>query len=265
MATFLFPIFADILKISMNQTAIVTGATSGIGLETTRLLINAGWRVIITGRRQDKLDELSLEFGEKVLPLCFDVRNRENLRQHIENLPNDWNEISLLINNAGNAHGLDLFQDGSWDDWEAMIDINVKGLLAVTEAVLPLMRKLGRGHIINIGSIAGDQPYPKGSVYCASKSAVSMISDCLRIDLNTEGIKVSEIRPGMVETDFSLVRFKGDRERAEQVYKGLVPLSGKDVAAAILWMVQAPAHVNLSEVVIMPLAQASARDFHRQA
>jgi NADP-dependent 3-hydroxy acid dehydrogenase YdfG len=181
----------------------------------------------------------------------------------LASLPENWREISLLINNAGNAHGMDFFQEGNWDDWEAMMDINVKGLLAVTEAVLPAMRASGKGHIINVGSIAGEQPYPKGSVYCASKSAVKMISDCLRIDLNTEGIKVSEIRPGMVETDFSLVRFKGDTDRAAQVYKGLKPLSGKDVAEAILWMAEAPAHVNLSEVVIMPLAQASARDFHR--
>jgi len=247
----------------MKPIALVTGATSGIGLETTLLLIRHGWRVIATGRREDRLTGLQQEWGDAVFPLCFDVRSRSDVQKQLASLPEAWSDISLLINNAGNAHGLELFQDGNWEDWEAMIDINVKGLLAVTEAVLPTMRKQGRGHIINIGSIAGEQPYPKGSVYCASKSAVNMISDCLRIDLNTEGIKVSEIRPGMVETDFSLVRFKGDAQRAAQVYKGLKPLSGKDVAEAILWMVQAPAHVNLSEVVILPLAQASVRDFHR--
>jgi len=249
----------------MKPVAMVTGATSGIGLETTRILISRNWRVIATGRREEKLDELCQNFGPDLLPLCFDVRNRQDVQKHISSLPTDWQNIALLINNAGNAHGMDLFQDGNWDDWEAMMDINVKGLLAVTESVLPLMRKAGNGHIINVGSIAGEQAYPKGSVYCASKSAVKMISDCLRIDLNTEGIKVSEIRPGMVETDFSLIRFKGDRERAAQVYKGLKPLSGKDVAEAIVWMAEAPAHINLSEVVIMPLAQASARDFHRSA
>ena len=248
----------------MKKIALVTGATSGIGLETTRLLAAAGWHIIINGRRQDRLEALEQEYGGQVLPLCFDVRDRAELRRLLQDLPEAWQDVSLLINNAGNAHGLEPFQEGSWEDWEAMIDINVKGLLAVTEAVLPLMLRRKSGHIINIGSIAGDQPYAKGSVYCASKSAVSMLSDCLRIDLNTEGIKVSEIKPGMVETDFSLIRFKGDRERAAQVYKGLKPLSGRDVAEAILWMVQAPAHVNLAEVVIMPLAQASARDFHRQ-
>lgn len=247
----------------MKPIALVTGATSGIGLETTLLLIRHGWHVIATGRRLDRLTALQQEYGDAIFPLCFDVRSRSDVQKQLASLPEAWSDISLLINNAGNAHGLELFQDGNWEDWEAMIDINVKGLLAVTEAVLPTMRRQGRGHIINIGSIAGEQPYAKGSVYCASKSAVTMISDCLRIDLNTESIKVSEIRPGMVETDFSLVRFKGDAQRAAQVYKGLKPLSGKDVAEAILWMVQAPAHVNLSEVVILPLAQASVRDFHR--
>jgi NADP-dependent 3-hydroxy acid dehydrogenase YdfG len=249
----------------MKKIALVTGATSGIGLETTRLLLKDGWHVIGTGRRHQKLMELQNEYGNAVFALSFDVRNRDELRNLISDLPEEWCSVSLLINNAGNAHGLEHFQEGKWEDWEAMIDINVKGLLAVTEAVLPLMLKAGRGHIINIGSIAGEQPYARGSVYCASKSAVSMISDCLRIDLNAEGIKVSEIRPGMVETDFSLVRFKGDEARAAQVYQGLKPLSGKDVAEAIMWMVNAPEHVNLSEVVIMPLAQASARDFHRSA
>lgn len=247
----------------MRKIAFVTGATSGIGLETTRLLLEDAWFVIGTGRRQEKLQELEANSGGRFHGLSFDVRNRDVLRNMIAGLPEQWRSVSLLINNAGNAHGLEHFQEGKWEDWEAMIDINVKGLLAVTEAILPLMLEQGYGHIINIGSIAGDQPYARGSVYCASKSAVSMISDCLRIDLNAEGIKVSEIRPGMVETDFSLVRFKGDAEKASQVYKGLTPLSGKDVADAIMWMVRAPVHVNLSEVVIMPLAQASARDFNR--
>lgn len=249
----------------MKPLALVTGATSGIGLETTRLLIENHWRVIATGRRKEKLNHLQVTFGEDLFPLCFDVRDRKEMRKQLEVLPAEWKSISLLINNAGNAHGLEPFQQGSWEDWEAMIDINVKGLLAVTETVLPRMLEAGRGHIINIGSIAGEQPYAGGSVYCASKSAVQMISDCLRIDLNAAGIKVSEIRPGMVETDFSLVRFKGDTDRAARVYQGLKPLSGRDVAEAILWMVKAPEHVNLSEVVILPLAQASARDFNRRS
>ena len=241
-----------------SRLVCITGATSGIGLETARILHSKGYRILATGRRQDRLDALQNELGERIHCLNFDVRDRAALRSAVENLPAEWQDIEVLVNNAGNAHGLDLFQDGSWDDWEVMIDINVKGLVAMTEAILPTMRRLGRGHIVNLSSIAGMQGYPKGALYCASKSAVSMLSECLRIDLNAEGIKVSDIRPGMVETEFSLVRFKGDEERAANVYKGLKPLSGRDVAEVIVFMIEAPAHVNLAEVLLLPLAQASA-------
>jgi 3-hydroxy acid dehydrogenase/malonic semialdehyde reductase len=247
------------------KTALVTGATSGIGLETARLLHAKGYQIIATGRRQERLDNLTKEFkGERILTLCFDVRDRNAVRSQIDALPDAWKQIDILINNAGNAHGMEVFQEGSWDDWEAMIDINIKGLIAVTEAVLPFMRIRKSGHILNVGSIAGDQAYAKGSMYCASKSAVSMFTDCLRIDLNSEGIKVSEIKPGMVETEFSLIRFKGDEERAKNVYKGVTPLNGKDVAEVIVYMVEAPAHVNIAEVLIMPLDQASTTVFNRK-
>lgn len=248
----------------MNQkTILITGATSGIGSETARLLLEKGHRIVATGRRKERLDQLASEYGDQILTLCFDVQDRDAVRAQIDSLPPDWKTIDVLVNNAGNAHGMDSFQTGNWADWEAMIDINVKGLVAVTEAVLPLMRIRQKGHIINLGSIAGDQPYANGSLYCASKAAVSTFTDCLRIDLNREGIKVSEIKPGMVETEFSLVRFKGDEERARKVYQGVTPLTGKDVAEVIVYMVEAPAHVNLAEVLLLPLAQASATVFNR--
>jgi NADP-dependent 3-hydroxy acid dehydrogenase YdfG len=248
-----------------TKTALITGATSGIGLETARILHAKGYSIIATGRRQERLDALKSEFSnERIFTCCFDVRNREELQSQIQSLPEEWKAIDVLINNAGNAHGMEPFQEGNWTDWEAMIDINIKGLVAVTEAVLPLMLARKSGHIINVSSIAGDQAYPKGSLYCASKSAVSMITECLRIDLNAEGIKVSEIKPGMVETEFSLVRFKGDQSRAESVYKGVTPLSGKDVAEVIVYMVEAPKHVNIAEVLLMPLDQASTTVFNRK-
>jgi 3-hydroxy acid dehydrogenase/malonic semialdehyde reductase len=249
-----------------KRIVLITGATSGIGLETARILHSNGYYIIATGRREEKLKALQTEFNdERIYTLCFDVRNRAAIRSNLDRLPEDWKKIDVLVNNAGNAHGMDLFQDGKWEDWEAMIDINIKGLIAVTEAVLPSMLKNKSGHIINVSSIAGQQAYPKGSLYCASKSAVSMITECLRIDLNQEGIKVSEIKPGMVETEFSLVRFKGDAERAKQVYKGVEPLTGKDVAEVIVYMIQAPKHVNIAEVLLMPLAQASATVFNRKS
>jgi len=248
-----------------RKTALITGATSGIGLETARILHQKGYHIIGTGRRKDRLENLEAEFKcERILTLCFDVRNRTELRSLIQSVPEEWKAIDVLINNAGNAHGMEPFQDGSWQDWEAMIDINIKGLIAVTEVVLPFMLARKSGHILNIGSIAGDQAYAKGSLYCASKSAVSMITECLRIDLNAEGIKVSEIKPGMVETEFSLVRFKGDEQRVKQVYNGVTPLTGKDVAEVIVYMLEAPKHVNIAEVLLMPLDQASTTVFNRK-
>jgi len=248
-----------------KKIALITGATSGIGLETARILHQKGYWIIATGRREENLKNLEKEFeNERIITLCFDVKDRDAVQKNINGLPDEWKQIDVLINNAGNAHGLDLFQDGSWADWEAMIDVNVKGLIAVTEAVLHFMRERKSGHIINVSSIAADQAYAKGSLYCATKSAVSMITECLRIDLNAEGIKVSEIKPGMVETEFSLVRFKGDAERAKQVYKGCEPLTGKDVAEVIAYMVEAPRHVNIAEVLLMPLDQASTTVFNRK-
>ena len=194
----------------------------------------------------------------------FDVRERESVLRAIQSIPDKFSHINVLINNAGNAHGFDYIQDGNIEDWEAMIDINVKGLLYISKAVLPGMIARKDGHIINIGSIAGKEVYPRGNVYCASKFAVDAISAGMRLDLNSHGIKVSEISPGMVETEFSTVRFKGDVAKASNVYKGMKPLSGEDIADVIKFMITRPAHVNLSDVIIFPTAQASATVVHRQ-
>ena len=246
------------------KTALITGATSGIGWATAVKLHALGFQIIATGRRQDRLDELQQLLPDRLLTLCFDVSDRTALRKEIEGLPLAWSQIDLLVNNAGNAHGLDSIQNGNWADWEAMIDINVKGLLAATEAVLPGMVARKSGHIINLGSIAGDQPYANGAVYCGSKAAVSLITQGMRIDLNAVGIKVSELKAGMVETEFSVVRFKGDEERAKSVYAGVVPLVAEDIAETIAFMATAPAHVNLAEVVMMPLDQASVSVYNRK-
>jgi 3-hydroxy acid dehydrogenase / malonic semialdehyde reductase len=261
----LFATFVLQFEYMQAKIVLITGATSGIGLETARILHAKGYSIIATGRRQERLDALVSEFNsERILTCCFDVRNRQELSKKIQSLPEQWQAIDVLINNAGNAHGMEPFQNGHWSDWEAMIDINIKGLVAVTESILPFMLARKSGHIINVSSIAGDQAYPNGSLYCASKSAVSMITECLRIDLNAEGIKISEIKPGMVETEFSLVRFKGDQERASNVYKGVTPLSGKDVAEVIAFMVEAPKHVNIAEILLLPLDQASTTVFNRK-
>lgn len=247
-----------------TKTALITGATSGIGEATARKLHAIGYRIIGTGRREDRLEKLKGELGsDRLLTLCFDVRDREAVRTAIADLPEPYRNIDLLVNNAGNAHGMDLIQDGKWEDWEAMIDINIKGLLAVTQAVLPGMIERKSGHIINLGSIAGDQAYPRGNVYCASKAAVGLLTDTMRIDLNSVGIKVSEIKAGMVDTEFSQVRFGGDKARADKVYEGMQPLTAEDMAEVIVYMAQAPKHVNLAEVVMLPLAQASATVVNR--
>lgn len=248
-----------------KKTAFITGATSGIGWATALRLHQADFRIIATGRREDRLSELAQLLPEEdILTLCFDVRQRDAVQKAVDSIPPSWQSIDLLINNAGNAHGLEVFQEGSWEDWAAMMDINVLGLMAVTEAVLPFMLSRGKGHIINLGSIAGDQAYAKGAVYCASKAAVSLFTQGLRLDLNSAGIKVSELKAGMVETEFSLVRFKGDQQKAAKVYSGLQPLSAEDVADTLCYMAMAPHHVNLAEVLMLPLAQASAHTFHRK-
>lgn len=242
-----------------NKTALITGATSGIGLATARALAQEGCRLIITGRRSQRLTELAqeLEALVPVLTLNFDVRDRQRVFALLGNLPNEFSTVDILINNAGNAHGLDSIQEGDPDDWDAMIDINVKGLLYVSKAIIPGMIARASGHVIHIGSTAGKEVYPKGNVYCASKHAVDALNHGMRIDLNGKGIKVSAIHPGLVETEFSQVRFKGDTARAEQVYKGFTPLRPEDIAEIIVFVLGRPPHVNIADLTVMCLDQAS--------
>lgn len=242
-----------------KYTALITGATSGIGMATARLFAANGVNLVICGRRVDRLEALKEELSERVRvhSLVFDVRNKELVFKSIGGLPKDFSEINILINNAGNAHGLDPIHKGSTDDWDAMLDINVKGLLYVSKAVLPGMLERGSGHIINIGSTAGKEVYPNGNVYCASKHAVDAINQGMRLDLNGKGIKVAAINPGMVETEFSQVRFKGDKDRAANVYKGFTPLSPEDIADIIWFAVTRPPHVNIADLTVMSLDQAS--------
>jgi 3-hydroxy acid dehydrogenase / malonic semialdehyde reductase len=243
-----------------TRIALITGATSGIGEATARLLAKNNFKLILCGRRMERLQNLATELSShtSILTRVFDVRNKEAVFEAITTLPVDWKDIDVLINNAGNAHGLDPIQTGNEDDWDAMIDINVKGLLYVSKAVMPEMIRRTTGHIINIGSIAGKEVYSNGNVYCASKFAVDALTKGMRIDLNAYGIKVTAIHPGLVETEFSLVRFKGDAERAANVYKGLEPLKGQDIADLILFALTRPAHVVIADLVVLPTAQASA-------
>nr|WP_322623357.1 SDR family NAD(P)-dependent oxidoreductase [uncultured Flavobacterium sp.] len=244
----------------MKKTVLITGATSGIGRATARLLAQNGYRLIICGRREDRLAELQDEFSEltDVTTLNFDVRTKKAVAKAIASLPADFINIDVLINNAGNAHGLDPIENGDVDDWDSMIDINVKGLLYVSKEVIPGMVERRSGHIINIGSIAGKEVYNNGNVYCATKHAVDAINQGMRMDLNQYGIRVGAINPGMVDTEFSEVRFKGDRERAENVYKGLEPLHAEDIADVIHFVISRPYHVNIADLLILPTAQASA-------
>ncbi|MEJ2583749.1 MAG: SDR family NAD(P)-dependent oxidoreductase [Robiginitalea sp.] len=241
----------------MERTVFITGASSGIGQATALLLAGKGYRIVACGRREERLAAFKEQWGDKVHTLCFDVRDREAVLQAVESLPAAFREIDILINNAGNAHGLDPIDQGSLDDWDAMIDINVKGLLYITKALLPSLLKDGRGHIINIGSTAGKEVYPKGNVYCASKFAVDAINQALRIDLNEYGVRVGAVNPGLVETEFSEVRFKGDTERAEGVYRGYQPLKPEDIAEIIYFVISRPRHVNIADLVVMPTDQAS--------
>lgn len=242
-----------------QKTALITGASSGIGWETARAFAKAGIALILCGRRSERLTELASETGSMVpvTTLTFDVRNREEVSRAINSLPEQFKKIDILVNNAGNAHGLDPIDLGSTEDWDAMIDINVKGLLYVSQQVIPGMKERGQGHIINVGSTAGKEVYPKGNVYCASKHAVDAINQGMRMDLHAYGIRVGAINPGLVQTEFSQVRFKGDTEKAEQVYKGFTPLSPGDVAEIITFMVTRPSHVNIADLIVMPAAQAS--------
>ena len=241
----------------MEKTVFITGASSGIGHATTQLLAGKGYRIVACGRREERLAALREQWGDTLHTLCFDVRDREAVFRAVESLPPEFREVEILINNAGNAHGLDSIEKGSLDDWDAMIDINVKGLLYVTKALLPSLLKDGRGHIINIGSTAGKEVYPKGNVYCASKHAVDAINQSLRIDLNAYGVRVGAVNPGLVQTEFSEVRFKGDTERARGVYQGYQPLTTQDIAEIIDFVISRPRHVNIADLVVMPTDQAS--------
>jgi NADP-dependent 3-hydroxy acid dehydrogenase YdfG len=242
-----------------KRIALITGATSGIGEATARLLAGKNYNLILCGRRQDRLEKLSKELSSAttVTTLSFDVRDKDEVKKSIASLSGAWKNIDVLINNAGNAHGLDPIQTGSLEDWDAMMDINVKGLLYVSREVIPGMTERKAGHIINLGSIAGKEVYPNGNVYCASKFAVDALTRGMRLDLNPFGIKVTSINPGMVDTEFSVVRFKGDNEKAATVYKGLEPLKAIDIADIMLYVLSAPPHVVLADITVFPTAQAS--------
>ncbi len=250
----------------MDKIALITGATSGIGKATALKIADLGYDIIITGRRKELLDEVAGEVRQKggdVLPLCFDVRDPEIVMKTVAGLAGKWRNISILVNNAGLAVGTNPIQDGVLDDWERMIDTNVKGLLYVTRAVAPLMIRHNTGHIVNVASIAGKEIYPGGNVYCATKHAVDALSRAMRTDMLKHNIRVTNIAPGMAETEFSLVRYKGDAEAAKNVYKGLVPLSDEDIAETIMFAVTRPPHVCLNDIVITPTAQANTRDVKR--
>lgn len=247
------------------RTAVVTGATSGIGNALARLLVKSGFRVIICGRRENVLADLKKElsaFGE-VHCLKFDQRDLQDVQAAFSSLPEQWKQIDILINNAGNAHGLESLTEGDTADWDAMLDGNVKGLLYVSKVILPGMKSRGSGHVVNISSVAARQTYANGVVYCASKRAVDTISDGMRLELTEFGIKVTNIQPGLVETAFSEVRFKGDRERADAVYQGYKALEPIDVAEAILYCLKTPAHVAISDLTIYPSAQSEPRTVYK--
>lgn len=247
------------IQLMHKKIALITGATSGIGKATAQLFAENGIDLVLCGRRKERLEELQQSLSKlvRVHTLQFDVGNREEVFKAIEGLPEDFQDIDILLNNAGNAHGLSPIQTGSLDDWDAMIDSNVKGLLYVSKAVLPIMMKRNTGFVVNIGSIAGKEVYPNGNVYCATKHAVDAINKGMRIDLNNYNIRVSAIHPGAVETEFSEVRFKGDSERAKNVYTGYKALQAEDIADIIHFVISRPYHVNIEDLVVYPSAQAS--------
>lgn len=256
----------------MKKIAFITGCTSGIGSAVAERFSRDGFNLIITGRRADRLQELAnaLEQSQaktgspiKILTLCFDVRDKSQVEAAVSSIPEEWQDIDVLINNAGLAVGLNPVQDGVIDDWERMIDTNVKGLLYISRAIIPFMIKRKKGHVVNLGSIAGKEAYPNGNVYCATKHAVDALSKGMRQDLLPHGIRVTQICPGAVETEFSLVRFKGDNIKADNVYKGFKPLSGEDIANAISYCINLPEHVNINDMIIMPTAQANSSLFNK--
>lgn len=245
----------------MRKIALITGATSGIGRATSLLLAKNEFDVIVTGRRNQRLAQLKMDIQAEtqadVLLMNFDIRKLEDVKFAVGTLGGKWKNVDVLVNNAGLSVGLNSIEEGETEDWERMIDTNIKGLLYITRLISPLMVARGAGHILNISSVAGKQVYEKGNVYCATKFAVDALSQAMRIDLLKHGIRVTNIAPGMVDTEFSEVRFKGDKNRAEEVYKGLTPLSAEDIAEAVLWSVSLPAHVNINDMLIMPTAQAA--------
>lgn len=245
----------------MNKTVLITGATSGIGLGCARKFAQNGDRLILTGRNEQRLNEIRKELTEKgteVLTLAFDVRNRKVAEKLMKELPEEWKKMDVLVNNAGLALGLDPEYEGNLDEWETMIDTNIKGLLTMTRLVVPGMVERNSGHIINIGSVAGDAAYAGGNVYCATKAAVKALTDGLRIDVINTAIRVTNLKPGLVETNFSNVRFRGDNERADSLYRGIKPLVGDDIADVAVYAANAPEHVQIAEVLILATHQASA-------
>lgn len=252
----------------MKETALITGATSGIGEATALLLAENNFNLIITGRRSERLkalkDKIENESTAKVHALCFDIRERQETEKAVNSLAGEWQDVDILVNNAGLAVGMSGIDNGDPDDWERMIDTNIKGLLYITRRISAGMIKKGKGHIVNISSIAGRETYPMGNVYCATKHAVQSLTKGMRLDFLKHGIKVSSVCPGAVDTEFSLVRFKGDRERAQQVYEGITPLFAQDIAETILFVVTRPKHVNIDDILVMPTDQAYSRDFNRK-
>jgi len=246
------------------KTALITGATSGIGMATAKLFAQTGHKLILCGRRTERLNQLKNELNTEVHTLRFDVRNREDVFDAIDSIPEEFQNIDILLNNAGNAHGLSSIQQGNLDDWDAMIDGNVKGLLYVTKAILPTMIDRNTGFIINIGSVAAKEVYPNGNVYCASKHAVDALSKSMRVDLAGHNIRVSAIHPGAVETEFSEVRFKGDKEKAAGVYQGFDALQAQDIAEIIEFITSRPSHVNIEDLIVYPTAQANTTTLTRK-
>lgn len=249
------------------KTILITGATSGIGLACARRFAQGDYRLILTGRRAEMLNTIKHELeqqGAELLTLCFDVRDREATAAALASLPAEWQAIDVLVNNAGLALGLEKEYEGDFSDWDAMLDTNIRGLLTMTRLLVPGMVQRGKGHVINIGSVAGDAAYANGAVYCATKAAVKTLTDGLRIDLADTPLRVTNLKPGLVETNFSVTRFHGDRERADNVYRGIKPLTGDDIADVAFYAAEAPAHVQIAEVLILATHQASGSVIYRQ-
>ena len=252
----------------MAKIALITGATAGIGEACAHTFAREGYKLILTGRRMQRLERLAEVLNDKynveVAISCFDVRSKAQVIENLQGLPEEWKQVDVLVNNAGLSQGLDPIDKGSYDDWETMIDTNIKGLLYVSRVVSNWMIDNGFGHIINLGSIAGKEVYPNGNVYCATKHAVDALNKGMRLDLLNHGIKVTAVHPGAVDTEFSEVRFKGDKERAKKVYDGFEPLVAQDVAETIWFVASRPAHVNINDIIIMPTAQAAATNIYRK-